>query len=105
MEILVEPMMSLLLAASLGAIAATATVRFSITDKSCAVVAGLVWLATMKVYYTGWNVDPKWGVLGFFGPIGLIAAAVDEIVTVGQVLLGILVLAKAFGSTLKFLAG
>ncbi|MBN9247259.1 MAG: hypothetical protein J0I81_07385 [Hyphomicrobium sp.] len=99
-----EPMMSMLLAGALGAIAATATVRYSIIDKSCAVVAVLLWLYLMKDFYD-WPVDPSMGALAFFGPIGLIALAMDNAVYGAQLLLGVFVLALAFSRTRRFLTG
>lgn len=99
-----EPMMSMLLAGALGAIAAAATVRYSVIDKSCAVVAVVVWLYLMKEYYD-WRVDPSLGALGFFGPAGFIALAMYNMIYGAQLLLGILILAIAFSGTRKFLTG
>jgi hypothetical protein len=103
MGVLFEPIMSMLLAASLGAIAAAAAVYFATADKSCAIVAGLVWLAAMKVYYD-WSIDSAWGALDFFPPLGLPFFAGLFALQAAQLVFGLVVLAKAFGWTLGYLS-
>jgi hypothetical protein len=94
-----ELIMSMLLAAALGAIAAAASVRYSVSEKSCAAVAALLWLYIMKDYYD-WN-SQELEVGSFFLPL-----LVAPLIAYGaQLLLGIVALAMSFTRTRTFLTG
>jgi hypothetical protein len=94
-----ELIMSMVLAAALGAIAAASTVRYPVRVKSCAVAAALLWLYIMKEYYD-WN-SQELEIGSFFLPL-----LVAPLIAYGaQLLLGIVVLGMSFNRTRMFLTG